>query len=82
MNSTENQRSADMGMRESSSAALNALTGGPDYSNGAVGWDGTDLPTNPHRYGTRYTDPAHDIFHLGNTPLPNGSYDRESTVAH
>lgn len=55
-------------------AVQNALDPhGFDYSNGGCYWDGIDLKTkgSGHRHykiGYKFTDPAHDVLDLGNTP--------------
>ncbi len=80
------KRNANPEMVSSIAAAINAVTGGPDYSNGATGWDGRDLKTNSHRAGLNIADPSHDIFKVGDKPLSkkeNGSsYRRQTTAAH
>ena len=79
-------RGNNKGMTTANAAAINALSGGRDYSNGATGWDGNDLPTNSHRFGLNISNPSHDIYGVGNSPLTqreNGSsYRRQSTAAH
>lgn len=56
-------------MKTSNAAAVNALTGGTDYSNGATGWDGRDLKKNSHLNGLNMASPSHDIFKLRDHPL-------------
>jgi hypothetical protein len=69
-------------MKSSTAAAVSALTGGVDYSNGATGWDGRDLKTNDHRFGLNISNPSHDIHNVGDKPLSNGTYKRQTTAAH
>ncbi len=64
-------RNSSSGMKIANAAAINALTGGHDYSNGATGWDGNDLPNNSHRFGLNISNPAHDIYKVGDRPLIN-----------
>jgi hypothetical protein len=84
-NSTKIGRSSNDDMKTSSAAAINALTGGIDYSNGATGWDGRDLKTNSHRIGLNISSPSHDLYKVGDRPLgkmENGSsYRRQTTAA-
>lgn len=75
-------------MATSTAAAINAIIGGVDYSNGATGWDGRDLKTNSHRFGLNISDPKHDIFKVGDRPYKNpskhnnSSYSRQTTAAY
>jgi hypothetical protein len=73
-------------MTTSIAAAINALTGGTDYSKGATGWDGPDIKTNPHLAGLNNTNASLDIFNLGNHPLAkpqnNSQYVRQVTAAY
>ncbi|PLK42106.1 RHS repeat domain-containing protein [Emticicia sp. TH156] len=82
MDSSPSERNSNSQMTASNKAAINALTGGKDYSNGAIGWDGRDLRTNSHRAGLNISDPSHDIFKVGDRPLPNGKYTRQTTAAY
>ncbi|MGC5885752.1 hypothetical protein [Ralstonia pseudosolanacearum] len=55
------------GMRIAVEAAKNALSGGPDKSNGAYFWDGADIKSNySHhfkvRQGIKFTSPTHNIY--------------------
>lgn len=79
-------RGKNAGMRKANAGAINALIGGIDFSNGATGWDGNDLPFNSHRFGLHISDTSHDIYNVGDKPLSkkeNGSYyRRQSTSAH
>lgn len=48
-------------------AAINALEGGVDKSNGAYFWDGADIKSNyKHHFkvrrGIKFTDPSHNIY--------------------
>ncbi|MBN8687565.1 MAG: hypothetical protein J0M10_11110 [Chitinophagales bacterium] len=85
-NATNEERNRNSEMTTSVSAAINAVSGGKDYSNGATGWDGRDLKTNNHRTGLNIVDPSHDIFKVGDSPLKkneNGSpYRRQTTAAY
>ena len=80
--STPEQRNANPQMNSSNAAAVNALTGGKDYSSGATGWDGRDLKTNSHRTGLNISNPSHDIFKVGDSPLPSGKYVRQTTATY
>jgi len=57
------------------SAVTNALDPeGTDFSNGGCWWDGMDLATKGprqlhYKWGYKFTDPSHDIYSLGDTPL-------------
>ena len=79
-------RNGDSKMKTSFAAAINALVGGNDYSNGATGWDGRDLKTNSHRFGLNIADQQHDIFGVGDRPnKPNpqkAQYYRQTTAAY
>ncbi len=85
MDASYDERNNNAGMKTSMAAAINAVTGGVDFSNGATDWDGTDLKTNSHRIGLHIADPAHDIFKVGDRPFKpkrmNSSYARETTGA-
>ncbi|MBZ5858570.1 RHS repeat-associated core domain-containing protein [Flavihumibacter profundi] len=79
---TSEQRNANSEMKSSAAAAINALTGGTDYSNGATGWDGRDLSKNSHRFGLNVTDPSHTT--VPDNPLTkkeNGTTYRRQTTA-
>ncbi|HTD99294.1 MAG TPA: RHS repeat-associated core domain-containing protein, partial [Mucilaginibacter sp.] len=78
---TPDGRNSNPAMTTAMGAAVNATSGGRDYSNGATGWDGRDLPNNSHANGFHFTNASHDIFNMGNQPLSNGTYRRESTAA-
>ncbi|MCA9732067.1 hypothetical protein KC799_08050 [candidate division KSB1 bacterium] len=83
---TPADRNENLGMTTAMAGAINAVSGGVDYSNGATGWDGSDLRTNSHRFGLNIADPSHDIYNVGDRPLmqrENGSlYRRQTTAAH
>lgn len=58
---------SDPGMSAALTAAKNALSGGPDLSNGAYFWDGGDIKTNYRnhfkvRHGIRFSAPGHNIY--------------------
>ena len=60
---------ADAGMKIALEAAKNALTGGPDKSNGAWFWDGADIKSNYNAHfkvksGIRFTNPQHNIYNI------------------
>lgn len=74
MGASADDRNGSAGMTMAMGAAVNATSGGKDYANAATGWDGRDLPTNSQRFGLMNTNPAYDIFHMGNRPLANGTY--------
>jgi RHS repeat-associated protein len=80
--SSPSERNTNSEMTSSNKAAINALTGGRDYSNGATGWDGRDLRTNSHRIGLNISNASHDIFNVGDRPLPSGKYVRQTTAAY
>ena len=55
------------GLKAAVSAAVNAMNGGEDKSNGAYFWDGADIKTNYARHfkvrrGIKFTDPSHNIY--------------------
>lgn len=57
----------DPGMSSALAAAENAMSGGPDKSNGAYFWDGADIKSHykTHfkvRNGIKFTDPSHNIY--------------------
>lgn len=67
MHASESDIAKDAGMSAAVGAARNALSGGPDLSNGAYFWDGTDIKTNYTNHfkvsnGIRFTEPAHNIY--------------------
>jgi RHS repeat-associated protein len=82
------ERNNNYGMRLGNAAAINAVSGGTDYSNGATGWDGNDLPINSHRFGLAISSPSHDIYKVGDNPLSSpdkntGSlYMRQTTATY
>ena len=76
-------------------ASMNALDpNGIDYANGGCFWDGVDLKTKgrdqPHyQLGYIFTDPAHDIFSIGDSEpahrfgeFGNYDYTYESTAGY
>ena len=85
-NTSKQKRNENSGMKLAVAAAINAADGGVDYSNGATGWDGSDLRSNSHRFGLNISNPAHDIYNVGDRPLKkkeNGSlYRRQTTAAY
>jgi ribosomal protein L27 len=55
------------GMSAAMAAAKNALSGGPDLSNGAYFWDGADIKSNYKNHfkvgqGIHFADTAHNIY--------------------
>ncbi|WAL50333.1 hypothetical protein OUI59_15935 [Klebsiella variicola subsp. tropica] len=61
--------SNDTGMSNALTAAKNALSDGPDLSNGAYFWDGADIKSNYNkhfkvRHGIKFTDPSHNIYDI------------------
>lgn len=59
----------DTGMSSALDAAKNALTGGPDLSNGAYFWDGADIKSNYSnhfkvKHGIKFTDSSHNIYDI------------------
>lgn len=55
------------GLKAAVSAAVNAMNGGEDKSNGAYFWDGADIKTNYARHfkvrrGIKFADPSHNIY--------------------
>lgn len=69
------QIAQDKGMTLAIEAAKNALSGGPDYSNGAYFRDGADIKSNyaSHfkvRHGIKFSDPAHNIYGIPESTVP------------
>lgn len=67
MNASENDIDKHAGMKAAVRAAINAVNGGPDKSNGAYFWDGADIKSNYQhhfkvRHGIKFSDPAHNIY--------------------
>lgn len=67
MNASERDIERNPGMKSAVEAAVNALAGGVDKSNGAYFWDGADIKTRYKRHfkvrrGIRFTDPSHNIY--------------------
>ncbi|GJJ00998.1 hypothetical protein RugamoR64_15360 [Duganella rhizosphaerae] len=67
MKASEKDIERHPGMKMAISAAVNALEGGVDKSNGAYFWDGADIKSNyKHHFkvrrGIKITDPAHNIY--------------------
>lgn len=55
------------GLKAAVAAAVNAMNGGEDKSNGAYFWDGADIKTNYARHfkvrrGIKFADPSHNIY--------------------
>ena len=69
MKSSEQEIEKHPGMKAAVAAAVNALNGGEDKSNGAYFWDGADIKTNyaghfKVRRGIKFTGPSHNIYHI------------------
>ncbi|USX12800.1 hypothetical protein NHH88_24395 [Oxalobacteraceae bacterium OTU3CAMAD1] len=67
MKSSEQEIEKHPGMKAAVAAAVNALNGGEDKSNGAYFWDGADIKTNyaghfKVRGGIKFTEPSHNIY--------------------
>ncbi|WP_322031273.1 hypothetical protein [Paraburkholderia sp. J76] len=67
MNAKDSDISKQPAMQAAINAARNALSGGPDKSNGAYFWDGADIKTNyAHHFkvthGVKITDPSHNVY--------------------
>ena len=55
-------------MQTAIAGAINALTGGTDYSNGATHWAGDDIGSSREKRATGgllFTEASHDMFGLG-----------------
>lgn len=69
MNASEAAIERSPGMKVAVAAAVNALSGGVDKSNGAYFWDGADIRSNyKHHFkvrrGIKFTDPLHNIYEI------------------
>jgi len=69
MNASESEIAKDPALNAAVSAAKNALSGGPDLSNGAYFWDGADIKSNYKnhfkvRQGIRFGDSSHNIYSI------------------
>jgi hypothetical protein len=67
MKSSEQEIEKHPGMKAAVAAAVNALNGGEDKSNGAYFCDGADIKTNyaghfKVRGGIKFTEPSHNIY--------------------
>lgn len=67
MEASEKEIGRHPGMKTAVDAAVNALSGGEDMSNGAYFWDGADIKTRYKKHfkvkrGIRFTDPSHNIY--------------------
>lgn len=72
MKASEQEIERHVGMQAAVDAAVNALNGGVDKSNGAYFWDGVDIKTNyaAHfkvRRGIKFTEPSHNIYGVQNS---------------
>jgi hypothetical protein len=69
MKASESAIAKDPAMNAAVAAAKNALSGGPDLSNGAYFWDGADIKSNYKnhfkvRQGIRFSDSSHNIYSI------------------
>jgi len=76
---SNDERESDVGMKTAIKGAINAATGGPDYSNGAYFWDGADLGTEGVNHykmkdGFLFTNPNHDIYNVGSNAVEQKEY--------
>jgi hypothetical protein len=67
MKASDKEIANNVGMQAAIAAAKNALSGGPDKSNGAYFWDGADIKTNyayhaKVKRGIKITNPSHNIY--------------------
>ncbi len=68
--------------------AINALSGGCDYSNGATHWAGVDIGSSKEKRATGgllFTDQSHDMFNLGSktatgAPISTYWYDKKGNA--
>ena len=72
------KREKNDGMRLAIKGAINAVTGGTDYSNGAYFWDGVDLGTNYDHHpkiqaGYKFTSDAHRIYKVDGAPITDNA---------
>jgi len=84
MKASVDERNADTGMRYGVKAAINAITGGHDYSNGAYFWDGADIGTNYKNHakikkGFKFTDDSHRIYNVGGSPIADNELETQTT---
>jgi len=63
-------------MQTAAAGALNALSGGKDYSNGATHWDGNDIGQSGRKWseGLKFSESSHDLLQLGNKSVPGKTY--------
>lgn len=69
MKASEQKIDRHPGMKAAVAAAVNALNGGEDKSNGAYFWDGADIKTNyaghfKVRRGIKFTESSHNIYDI------------------
>ncbi len=67
MKASEQEIERHAGMKAAVEAAVNALNGGEDKSNGAYFWDGADIKTNYAAHfkvqrGIKFTEPSHNLY--------------------
>jgi hypothetical protein len=70
MKASDSAIAKDPAMSAAVAAARNALSGGPDLSNGAYFWDGADIKSNYRnhfkvRQGIRFAEDSHNIYSIG-----------------
>lgn len=67
-NNTSRDGRNDTFMQTAIGGAINAVSGGKDYSNGATHWAGSDIGSGAEKRATGgllFTDPSHDMQNLG-----------------
>jgi hypothetical protein len=72
-------REKNQGMKTALKAAINAITKGTDYSNGAYFWDGLDIKTNYKAHpkilkGFLFADKSHNIYSLESSSVDVTTY--------
>ncbi len=72
-------RNGNNGMRLAMKGAINAATGGTDYSNGAYFWDGADISTNYDNHpkikaGFKIVDDLHNIHSIKSSSVDVTTY--------
>jgi hypothetical protein len=73
------QVNASTSMRRAVRAAMHALSGGNDHSNGAYYWDGEDIRTNYAAHpkvaqGIAFTSPAHNVLGIKAKDVPGEAF--------
>lgn len=72
-------RSTNTGMKSAMKGAINAVTGGIDYSGGAYFWDGADISTNYANHakisgGFTVSDASHNIYNIESSSVNVTTY--------